>query len=44
MVLGLTEDAIVLERGQIAHRAKSADLLNDREALDRYVGLNLKQN
>ncbi len=43
MVLGLTEDAVVIERGQIAHRAKSAELLQDREALDRYVGLNLAE-
>jgi len=41
VALELTEDAVVIERGVIAHRAKSAALLNDRATLDRYVGLNL---
>jgi branched-chain amino acid transport system ATP-binding protein len=41
IALRLTEDAIVIERGRIAHRAKSAELLNDRPALDRYLGLKL---
>ncbi len=42
VALGLTEQAIILERGVIAHRAASADLLEDRETLDRYIGLNLE--
>lgn len=41
VALDLTEDAVVIERGVIAHRAKSQDLLADRETLDRFVGLNL---
>ncbi|WP_157018892.1 ABC transporter ATP-binding protein [Mesorhizobium xinjiangense] len=41
MALGLTEEAIIIERGQIAHRAPSAKLLDDRAALDRYVALQL---
>ena len=41
VALDLTEDAVVIERGVIAHRAKSLDLLADRDTLDRFVGLNL---
>ena len=41
VALGLTTDAIVIERGVIAHRAASSDLLEDRETLDRYLGLKL---
>ncbi len=43
VALGLTDDAVVIERGVIAHRAASRDLLADRETLDRFVGLNLEQ-
>ncbi len=39
--LDLTEDAILLERGVIAHHARSADLLRDEATLDRYLGLDL---
>ena len=39
VALSLTEQAVVLERGRIVHRAKSADLLNDHKTLDRYIGL-----
>ncbi|HEY7459453.1 MAG TPA: ABC transporter ATP-binding protein [Xanthobacteraceae bacterium] len=39
IALALTEQAVVLERGRIVHRAKSADLLHDHAALDRYIGL-----
>lgn len=42
VALGLTEQAIIIERGLVAHRAASRDLLNDRATLDRYIGLNLK--
>lgn len=42
MALGLTEDAVVIERGSIAHQGKSAALLGDRATLDRYVGMNLE--
>jgi branched-chain amino acid transport system ATP-binding protein len=39
VALSLTEDAIVLERGTVAHRARSRDLLADQATLDRLVGL-----
>jgi len=35
----LTQQAIILERGQIVHRAPSAELAKDKSALDRYIGL-----
>lgn len=41
VALRLTDDAIIIERGQIAHRAPSATLLEDRATLDRYLGLKL---
>jgi branched-chain amino acid transport system ATP-binding protein len=37
--LSLTDQAVLLERGQIVHRAASNDLLRDTAALDRYIGL-----
>jgi branched-chain amino acid transport system ATP-binding protein len=39
LALMLTEQALVLERGVVAHRSGSKDLLNDPTTLDRYVGL-----
>jgi len=39
LALSMTADAIVLERGTIVHRAKSADLLKDTAAIDRFIGL-----
>jgi branched-chain amino acid transport system ATP-binding protein len=39
IALELTSDAIVLERGAIAHRAPSAELQNDIATLERLVGL-----
>jgi branched-chain amino acid transport system ATP-binding protein len=42
LALRLTEQALVIERGIIAHRARSAELLNDSAVLDRYVGLQLE--
>jgi branched-chain amino acid transport system ATP-binding protein len=39
LVLSLTHDAVIMERGAIVHRAKSADLLRDHATLDRYIGL-----
>ncbi|MCB1465066.1 MAG: ABC transporter ATP-binding protein [Nitratireductor sp.] len=42
VALGLTDQAIVIERGVIAHAAGSAELLKDQATLDRYVGLNLE--
>ena len=41
VALGLTQEAIIIERGVVAHRARSADLLQDRNTLDRYLGLSL---
>ena len=41
VALGLTREAVIIERGQIAHRAGSAGLLADQATLDRYVGLDL---
>jgi branched-chain amino acid transport system ATP-binding protein len=37
--LSLTDDAIVIERGAIVHRARSADFARDSATLERYVGL-----
>jgi branched-chain amino acid transport system ATP-binding protein len=42
LALTLTEDAVVIERGVIAHRARSQDLLKDDATLDRYLGLQLQ--
>ena len=39
ITLSLTEDAVVIERGRIAHRAKSRELPHDTETLERLVGL-----
>ncbi len=39
IALSLTGDALVLERGRVAHRARSADFAKDTETLERYVGL-----
>jgi branched-chain amino acid transport system ATP-binding protein len=39
VALALTQDAIVLERGAIVHRARSAELLKDQATLDRLIGL-----
>ena len=39
VALGMTQDAVVIERGTIAHRAKSPEFAKDAETLERYVGL-----
>jgi branched-chain amino acid transport system ATP-binding protein len=39
IALELTADAIVLERGAVAHRAPSAELMHDAATLERLVGL-----
>ena len=39
VALSLTEEALVVERGAIVHRARSADFARDAETLERYVGL-----
>jgi len=44
IALSLTSDAMVIERGVIAHRARSADLLKDAATLDRYIGLRIAES
>jgi branched-chain amino acid transport system ATP-binding protein len=39
VALALTEQAVVIERGSIVHRARSADFARDEATLERYVGL-----
>ena len=39
IALSLTEQALVIERGRIAHRGPSRELLADATALERYVGV-----
>jgi branched-chain amino acid transport system ATP-binding protein len=41
VALSVTAEAIVLERGAIVHRARSADLLKDHATLDRLIGLRI---
>jgi len=39
LALEFTNDALVIERGAIVHRARSADFAQDAATLERYVGL-----
>ena len=39
IALELTQDAVLIERGRLAHRARSADLARDPATLERLVGL-----
>jgi branched-chain amino acid transport system ATP-binding protein len=39
IALELTQDAVLIERGRIAHRARSAELARDEATLERLVGL-----
>lgn len=39
VALSLTQQALVLERGRVAHAGPSADLLADRDRLNRFVAL-----
>ncbi|HEX2199997.1 MAG TPA: ABC transporter ATP-binding protein [Burkholderiales bacterium] len=39
LALELTEHALVIERGTVVHRARSADFARDAQTLERYVGL-----
>jgi branched-chain amino acid transport system ATP-binding protein len=39
LALSMTKQAIVLDRGRIVHQGSSADLLEDREKLDRLVAV-----
>jgi branched-chain amino acid transport system ATP-binding protein len=41
IALSLTDNAVVIERGAIAHRAASRDLRNDQATLDRLIGLRI---
>jgi branched-chain amino acid transport system ATP-binding protein len=43
VALALTDDAVVLERGNIVHRARSQDLLKEQATLDRLIGLRLAE-
>jgi branched-chain amino acid transport system ATP-binding protein len=43
VALALTDDVIVLERGNIVHRARSRDLLKEQATLDRLIGLRLAE-
>jgi branched-chain amino acid transport system ATP-binding protein len=43
IALSLTENALLLERGAIVHRARAADLLKDHATLDRYIGLRVAE-
>jgi len=44
VALSLTDEAVVIERGVIAHRGRSADLLADHATLDRYIGLKMAED
>jgi branched-chain amino acid transport system ATP-binding protein len=41
IALSLTQDAVVIERGRIVHRARSAELARDPEIAERVLGLNV---
>jgi branched-chain amino acid transport system ATP-binding protein len=43
MALTLTENAVVIERGNIVHRARSDDLWKDHATLDRLIGLKVAE-
>jgi branched-chain amino acid transport system ATP-binding protein len=43
VALRLTKEAVMIERGIIAHRAQSSDLLDQPDMLDRYLGLRLQE-
>ncbi|MFY9838537.1 MAG: ABC transporter ATP-binding protein [Xanthobacteraceae bacterium] len=43
IALSLMENVIVLERGRVVHRGRSAELLADHEALERLIGLRLAE-
>ncbi len=42
IALELTNEAIVLERGEVVHRASSSTLANDTAVLEQFVGLRVK--
>ena len=41
LALSLTSEAVIMERGAIVHRARSAALLRDAATLDRFIGLSV---
>jgi branched-chain amino acid transport system ATP-binding protein len=43
LALELTENAVILERGCVVHRARSRELLSDPALLERYIGLKLAE-
>jgi branched-chain amino acid transport system ATP-binding protein len=43
IALELTENAVLIERGAIAHRALSSELAKDAATLDRYIGLKVAE-
>ena len=38
-ILGVTDHAVIIERGSVVHAADSATLLNDRVALEAHLGV-----
>jgi branched-chain amino acid transport system ATP-binding protein len=38
-ILGVTDLAIIIERGRIVHKSDSASLLANQQALETYVGV-----
>jgi branched-chain amino acid transport system ATP-binding protein len=42
IALSLTDEAVVIERGTIVHRARSKELLADQATLDRLIGLKVE--
>ena len=42
IALSLTENAVVIERGRIVHRARSAELTRDPEMAERVLGLHVR--
>jgi branched-chain amino acid transport system ATP-binding protein len=42
IALALTEQAVVIERGKVVHRARSSDLLGDAATLERLIGLRVE--
>ncbi|HET9643637.1 MAG TPA: ABC transporter ATP-binding protein, partial [Burkholderiaceae bacterium] len=39
LILGMTDQAVVLDRGSVVHRAPSADLLRAPEVLERLLAV-----
>jgi branched-chain amino acid transport system ATP-binding protein len=44
IALSLTQNAVLLERGQVVHSAPSAELARDTATLDRYIGLRISDS